>query len=185
MSASGPSSWAGTSTLRVKKRSARKIESEMDSFVVPGAPASVLLDHGLTDGLLGKLTEAGISSVEQLGGMTPEQLEEIPGIGPKMVERLQAAVVGYYGQFEAALPGTEAASAPAEQVESIVVSGEAEPGAAAPTGLEAPTETQDPTVEVAAEEEAGGPPEDGAEALETDAGTESGSESKAIESDTI
>ena len=32
--------------------------------------------------------------------MTPEQLEEIPGIGPKMVEKIQAAVNAYYGQFE-------------------------------------------------------------------------------------
>jgi hypothetical protein len=32
--------------------------------------------------------------------MTPEELEEIPGIGPKMVEKIQDAVVSYYGQYE-------------------------------------------------------------------------------------
>ncbi len=32
--------------------------------------------------------------------MTPEQLEEIPGIGPEMVERIQQAINAYYGQFE-------------------------------------------------------------------------------------
>jgi N utilization substance protein A len=32
--------------------------------------------------------------------MTPEQLEEIPGIEQEMVENIQSAVVSYYGQFE-------------------------------------------------------------------------------------
>jgi hypothetical protein len=35
--------------------------------------------------------------------MTPEQLEAIPGIGPRMVERIQIAVNSYYQQFEEAL----------------------------------------------------------------------------------
>ena len=44
--------------------------------------------------------EAGVATVEKLGAMTPEQLEEIPGIGDEMVEKIQDAVVSYYGQFE-------------------------------------------------------------------------------------
>ena len=32
--------------------------------------------------------------------MTPEQLEEIPGIGPELVENIQEAVNAYYNQFE-------------------------------------------------------------------------------------
>ena len=32
--------------------------------------------------------------------MTPEELEEIQGIGPEMVERSSNAVIAYYGQFE-------------------------------------------------------------------------------------
>jgi hypothetical protein len=32
--------------------------------------------------------------------MTPEDLEQIPGIGPKLVEKIGAAVNSYYGQFE-------------------------------------------------------------------------------------
>jgi N utilization substance protein A len=75
----------------------------MAAMVVPGAPVSVLVDHGLTDGLVEKLMEGGVSTVEQLGAMTPEDLEQIPGIGPKMVEKIQTAVVSYYGQFEEAV----------------------------------------------------------------------------------
>ena len=45
--------------------------------------------------------------------MTPEELEEIPGIGPKLVERIQVAVNGYYLQFEEVLeePAAEGAAA--------------------------------------------------------------------------
>ena len=39
-------------------------------------------------------------TVEKLGSMTPEELEEIQGIGPKMVEKIQLAVNAYYAQFD-------------------------------------------------------------------------------------
>ena len=78
----------------------------MAALVVPGAPVSALIEHGLTEKIVEKLTEAGIGTVEKLGSMTPEQLEEIPGIGPKLVERIQIAVNGYYLQFEEVLGGT-------------------------------------------------------------------------------
>ena len=70
----------------------------------------MLLDHGVTDDILEKLVQAGIPTVERLGGMTPEELEAIPGIDPAMVERIQAAVNGYYGQFEASVEGVAAAA---------------------------------------------------------------------------
>ena len=45
----------------------------------------------------------GFRTVEKLGSMTPEELEEIEGIDPDMVERIQQAVNSYYGQFEGAV----------------------------------------------------------------------------------
>jgi hypothetical protein len=54
--------------------------------------------------------------------MTPEQLQELPGIEPDMVETLQAAVVSYYSQFET--EQNEAAAAP--------------PAEAPPAGIAAP-----------------------------------------------
>src|SRR5207245_11430807 len=47
-----------------------------------------------------QLLEGGSRKVEKLGNMTAEELEEISGIGPKMVEKIQDAVVSYYGQYE-------------------------------------------------------------------------------------
>lgn len=38
--------------------------------------------------------------MEKLGGMTPEDLEAIPGIGAQVVEKIQVAVNAYYSQFE-------------------------------------------------------------------------------------
>src|SRR5689334_2750412 len=91
----------------------QEVESQMAALMVPGAPVSVLIDHGIPDTLVEKLMEAGVGTVEKLGGMTPEQLEEIPGIGDEMVEKIQEAVVSYYQQFES---GGEGEAAPAEPV---------------------------------------------------------------------
>jgi N utilization substance protein A len=69
-------------------------------MVAPGAPVSVLTDYGLGEKTVEKLLEAGIGTIEKLGGMTPEQLEEIQGIGPKGVEKIFECVNAYYAQFE-------------------------------------------------------------------------------------
>ncbi|HVT92315.1 MAG TPA: transcription termination factor NusA [Bryobacteraceae bacterium] len=86
--------------IKSEEEKRQEVESAMAALVVPGAPVSALLEHGMPEVLAGKLVEAGIGTVEKLGSMTPEELEEVPGIGPKMVERIQIAVNSYYGQFE-------------------------------------------------------------------------------------
>lgn len=72
----------------------------MAALVAPGAPLSVLIDHGLGESLAEKLLESGVGTVEKLGSMTPEDLEAIQGIDPNLVERIQLAINSYYGQFE-------------------------------------------------------------------------------------
>lgn len=103
--------------IKSEEEKRQEVESAMAALVVPGDPVSVLSEHGLTDKIIEKLVEAGIGTVEALGAMTPEQLEEIPGIGPKMVERIQAAVNNYYRQFEEVLEQENAAAgaAPSEE----------------------------------------------------------------------
>lgn len=85
--------------IKSEEEKRQEVETAMAALVVPGAPASVLLDHGLPENVLEKLLEGGVTTVEKLGNMTPEQLEVIPGIAPGMVEKIQEAVNGYYGQF--------------------------------------------------------------------------------------
>ncbi len=93
--------------IKSEEEKRQEVESQMAALVVPGAPVSVLLDHGLSDATLTRLVQAGVATVEKLGTMTPEQLEDIQGIGPEMVEQIQDSVNSYYGQFETAGPARE------------------------------------------------------------------------------
>ncbi len=56
----------------------------------------------LGEGIIQKLITAGITTVEGLADMTPEQLEEIPGIGEKTLEKISVAVRNYFSRFEEA-----------------------------------------------------------------------------------
>jgi N utilization substance protein A len=110
--------------IKSEEEKRQEVESQMAAMVVPGAPVSVLLDHGLTEDLLEKMMQAGIPTVEKLGTMTPEELEVIPGIDEQMVEKIQEAVMGYYGQFETSEEegGQETAEAAAELAPEEVAS---------------------------------------------------------------
>ena len=113
--------------IKSEEEKRQEVESAMSALVVPGAPVSVLLEHGLTESLLGKLNEAGIGTVEKLGSMTPEQLEEIPGIGEELVEHIQLVVNSYYLQFEEALDGGPEDAAVAPEGEAAAAAPEGEP----------------------------------------------------------
>jgi N utilization substance protein A len=110
--------------IKSEEEKRREVESQMAALTVPGAPVSVLIDHGVTEELVQKLIEAGVTTVEKLGGMTPEQLEEIPGIGEELVETIQQSVMGYYGQFE------ETAQEPAAEESAVVETAALEESAA-------------------------------------------------------
>ncbi len=154
--------------IKSEEEKRQEVESAMAALVVPGAPVSALIEHGLTDKLVEKLAEAGVGTVEQLGSMTPEQLEEIQGIGPKMVEKIQIAVNSYYGQFEEAV---EPAVAPdgAENgegaAETAVAAAEVPADAVAAESVEEPAAKADaageavPEVALEAGSEGSGPDE--------------------------
>jgi N utilization substance protein A len=64
----------------------------------PSTPIEQVAELGET--IIQKLVAAGITTVESLADMTPEQLEEIPGIGEKTLEKISTAVRHYFGQYE-------------------------------------------------------------------------------------
>jgi N utilization substance protein A len=103
--------------IKSEEEKRQEVESAMAALVAPGAPVSVLIDYGLPEKLSERLLEAGVGTIEKLGQMTPEQLEEIQGIGPKMVERIQEAVNAYYGQYEEGGAAVAAEEAPLEAAE--------------------------------------------------------------------
>jgi transcription termination/antitermination protein NusA len=118
--------------IKSEEEKRQEVESQMAALVVPGAPVTVLMDHGLAETVAEKLMAAGVATVEKLGAMTPEELEEIPGVDQEMVENIQNAVVGYYGQFEEQTT-EEAAVAEAP----VAVEPESAPPAATETEVEA------------------------------------------------
>ena len=87
--------------IKSEEEKRRELESRMADMVISGAPVSVLLNHGLEEHIMEKLIAADIGTVERLGSMTPEQLEAIPEIDEGIVSQIQAAVVSFYGQYDA------------------------------------------------------------------------------------
>jgi transcription termination/antitermination protein NusA len=81
---------------------------------------------GLGEGLVEKLGAAGITTVEALADMTPEQLEAIEGIGPKTVEKISLAVNNYFASLEG---GSADGAVAAESGDAEAGSGEAVPEA--------------------------------------------------------
>ena len=89
----------------------------------PSTPIEQVTELG--EGIIQKLVTAGITTVEALADMTPEQLEEIPGIGEKTLEKISVAVRHYFGQFEEGEEGHVPAAA--EGAEAVVSEGEEAP----------------------------------------------------------
>ncbi|MCC6586577.1 MAG: transcription termination/antitermination protein NusA [Bryobacterales bacterium] len=100
--------------IKSEEEKRQEVESAMAALVVPGAPASVLGDYGLDDSVLDTLFQAGVTTVERLGEMTPEELEQVPGMTPVLVELIQNAVHHYYSQFEESEQDGHAHAAPEE-----------------------------------------------------------------------
>jgi len=117
--------------IKSEEEKRQEVESQMAALVVPGAPVSVLIDHGLTEAMVEKLMEGGVTTVESLGSMTPEELEALPGIDPETVEAIQTAVNGYYGQFEGSFEAPAAAEAAAAAIDAAHEAAPEEPAEAA------------------------------------------------------
>ena len=99
--------------IKSEEEKRQEVESAMAALVPAGAPVSILIDHGLEEEVVEKLIQASVGTVEKLGGMTPEELEAIPEVGPEIVQKILIAVNSYYGQFEQ--PAEASPAAPAEE----------------------------------------------------------------------
>jgi len=104
--------------IKSEEEKRQEVESQMEQLVSSGTPIREVA--GLGARTIEKLVERGITTVERLGEMTPEQLEAIPGIGPKMVEKIRLAVNSYYMQFEEMQEGAPAEAAAVPAVETKV-----------------------------------------------------------------
>jgi transcription termination/antitermination protein NusA len=77
-----------------------EIEAQMAALTAPGTALTELA--GVGPKTIEKLEAAGVTSIEKLADMTPEQLVEIPGIGEKMVEKIHQSVAAYFEALETA-----------------------------------------------------------------------------------
>ncbi|HET8547093.1 MAG TPA: transcription termination factor NusA [Bryobacteraceae bacterium] len=91
--------------IKSEEEKRQEVESQMAQLVMSGAPVSILIEHGVDETLVGKIAQGGVGTVEKLGSMTPEEIEQIPEVGPEDVQRIQEAVISYYAQFEAPAEG--------------------------------------------------------------------------------
>jgi transcription termination/antitermination protein NusA len=131
--------------IKSEEEKRQEVESAMAALVPTGAPVSILSDYGLAEEVVEKLIQASVGTVETLGGMTPEELETIPEVGPETVEKILIAVNAYYSQFEQpAEPPVETQPAdPGSETETAEASGAAVehvPAEPVETRAEAPDE---------------------------------------------
>jgi transcription termination/antitermination protein NusA len=128
--------------IKSEEEKRQEVEQQM-SAMTPQTSTPLENVPGLGEGIVEKLNAAGVSTVESLADMTPEQLEAIEGIGPKTVEKISLAVNNYFASLEGSAEEGEAGAEVAAELteaESIVEGAEASPEVAsgeAATGAEA------------------------------------------------
>src|ERR1700681_3280109 len=144
--------------IKSEEEKRREIEEQMTALTAPTTPLSALAGVGAKT--IEKIESAGITSLENLASMTPEQLMEIPGIGEKMVDKIYQAVNRFYEGGEApageAVENTDALAEEATAEEGAGATAEEASAAASEAGaVEAPEAVPDseqaPVTEQAAE----------------------------------
>ncbi len=102
--------------IDIKSEEEKRQEVENQMTGMGGGPTTAIEQVSeLGETIIQKLVAAGITTVEALADMTPEQLEEIPGIGEKTLEKISVAVRHYFGEYEPGEERTGPASISAEQ----------------------------------------------------------------------
>jgi N utilization substance protein A len=105
--------------IDIKSEEEKRQEVEQQMQALSGGPSTPIEQVAeLGEGIIQKLVAAGITTVEGLADMTPEQLEEIPGIGEKTLEKISVAVRHYFGHFEEGEEGHVPESAEGELIDA-------------------------------------------------------------------
>ena len=84
--------------IKSEEEKRQEVEQQMQVFSGgPSTPIEQVVELG--EQIIEKLVAAGITTVEALADMTPEQLEEVPGIGERTLEKISSAVRHYFGGY--------------------------------------------------------------------------------------
>jgi transcription termination/antitermination protein NusA len=162
--------------IKSEEEKRQEIEAQMAALTAPGTPLSEL--KGVGPKTIEKIEAHGVTSIEKLADMTPEQLTAIPGIGEKMVEKIQLAVAAHFQSIEqqqaadAAQPAElEEQPGEAEQLASEETSvEEAVPAEAAPDELDTAAEQHSEVNQQAAPQTSG----ESVEAVSSESGASEG-----------
>ncbi len=85
--------------IKSEEEKRQEVEQQMQAMAGPvTTPIEQVTELG--EGTIQKLIAAGITTVEGLADMTPEQLEEVPGIGEKTLEKIGVAVRHYFAELD-------------------------------------------------------------------------------------
>jgi transcription termination/antitermination protein NusA len=139
--------------IKSEEEKRQEVEQQM-AAMAPPVTTPLESVTGLGEGLVEKLKAAGVTTVESLADMTPEQLEAIEGIGPKTVEKISLAVNNYFASLEGAPvaegeASAEGVAAEVEGAEGVTAEGEA--------AVDAPVEALASAAAVEGEPKAGEP----------------------------
>jgi N utilization substance protein A len=144
--------------IKSEEEKRQEVELQM-AAMAPQATTPLESVTGLGEGLVEKLSAAGITTVEALADMTPEQLEAIEGIGPKTVEKISLAVNNYFASLEAGSAEGAVAAEGAEGVEVVAEEGAPASEAAAEATAEEVTPEASAEAEAATNEDEHAPEE--------------------------
>ncbi len=132
--------------IKSEEEKRQEVEQQM-AAMAPQSATPLESVPGLGEGVVEKLTAAGVTTVEALADMTPEQLEAIEGIGPKTVEKISLAVNNYFASLESG----EAVAAEGDAAEAQTAETESNQSEEVPTSEATEAE---PSQETAPEEDA-------------------------------
>ena len=88
--------------IKSEEEKRQEVEEQMQSLVGNSATSAGKHCADLGDPVLEKLSLPALPPSRSLADMTPEELEEVPGIGPETVEKISIAVNNYFASLDAA-----------------------------------------------------------------------------------